>query len=235
MAVRDVRSSKKNCRNRRVLARGLCTLAFVALAFWPRHAPANVQEQRSRLPPPVVPNRCADPVSGTWRAHVFYDHVDEWGIITLRISRKERASEVLLGTIEAQWWDDTTGNLSTPPACAEGVRMFSVLENARGSFTNGVVEFNAVDWKWTAPRCGEQPSDYLLDLFRGQIDSTRQEFQSVLNADSPDWQNVPTVFRRIGCDDPPTVTPPPLPSQGSLPARRQSGSCACRSAPGAAS
>ena len=49
--------------------------------------------------------------------------------------------------------------------------------------------------------------DYLLDLFRGTIDPALSEFQAVLNADSPAWVNVPTVFRRIACGDQATSRP----------------------------
>jgi hypothetical protein len=39
----------------------------------------------------------------------------------------------------------------------------------------------------------------LLDHFSGTVDLERMEFQSLLNADAPEWRDVPTVFRRVRC------------------------------------
>ena len=187
-------------------------LVAAAPLLLPSPAPATIQEQRDRLPPPVDPGECRDPIAGSWRAHLFYPHVGQWYIFTLAIRRGE--GQGLTGSIHAEFWDGNAGAVE-PPACNTGGRRLAVFEPATGHWDaqNRELLFEGTSWRSESAPCGQTTPGYLLDHFSGPVDRDLQEFQSVLNADSPTWQNVPTVFRRIDCDDGATVpdvpTPPP--------------------------
>jgi len=181
---------------RRRIVLGAAALAGLALVAFPWRAPATVAEQRARLPPPAS---CEDPVTGTWKAHAYYSHVNEWYVFLLDVHRAVPGSKELTGRIRAEIWQ---GGPSQPeaPLCGPGVRHYRVLETAAGSFADGRLVFNATSWQLDGEQCGAM-GGYLLDLFSGTVDRELQEFQSVLNADSPVWRDVPTVFRRIACEN----------------------------------
>jgi hypothetical protein len=208
---------------------GAAVLAGFALVALPSRAPATVAEQRARLPPPAS---CEDPVTGTWKAHAYYSHVGEWYVFLLEVHRAAPGSSELGGRIHAEVWHGGPSQ-SEAPLCAAGVRHYRVLETAAGSYVDGRLVFNATSWKLDGEQCGSM-GGYLLDLFSGTVDGELQEFQSVLNADAPEWRDVPTVFRRVACEN----EAPSLPSSptGSAkppafqPARSRSG-CGC-STPG---
>ncbi len=195
------------------------------MALLPAPAPATVAEQRARLPPPA---ECHDPVAGTWMAHVYYRHVGEWYVFLLRVKHAPGGGPDLVGTIHSEFWAGGPKD-AEPPACEIGVVHRSVAEHARGHFDGKTLVFNATDWRPDQPSCLGSEVDYLLDDFSGRIDRSRQEFQSVLNSDAPEWVNVPTVFRRVSCDSGTVVAgagdrPPRPPGP---PPRRHLFGCGC--------
>ncbi len=172
----------------------------------------TVAQQRERLPPPPD-EECRDPIAGDWKAHVFYEHVGQWYRFDLHIRRA--GDDELRGSIHSEWWNGGPEN-EAAPACGRKHRRLAVRENATGSFDGQTVRFNATDWKSDASHpCGGPSNGYLLDNFSGDLEPERQEFQSLLNADAPEWKDVPTVFRRVACADPElppdsAVAPPPF-------------------------
>lgn len=185
----------------------LIHLLAMVLVLAPALAPADIQEQRARLPPPAT---CSDPVEGTWMSHAYYPHVGQWYIFRLQIRRAAAGTGTLTGDMHALYWNGGPGD-PEPPACAPGVYRRSVYEPAAGTIDGTRIVFNATSWRADQDFC-EAPADaYNLDNFSGTIDPALQEFQSVLNA--PGWVDVPTVFRRVRCADAPAPprTPPGLP------------------------
>ena len=167
-------------------------------------------------------------MAGIWHAHVFYEHVMQWYVFKLDIRREAPEGEALTGTIVAEFWNGDHER-SAPPLCGSSGRE-AVRENATGRATGLAITFDATDWS-EDPTCGFS-GGYLLDHFSGTIDPALQEFQSVLNADAPEWRNVPTVFRRVEChrgdqapEEAPRVVlkPPPF-----LPPEAPAGACGFR-------
>lgn len=172
----------------------LLVLLSVGFVLMPARGRATIEEQRARLPPPAS---CEDPVAGQWRAHVFYRHVQQWYVFVLDIGRA--GDEQLVGTIHVDFWDG--GELDAqPPDCRVAPRRGEVFEHASGSLVGLELRFEASDWR-DEQVCGSIGGGYLLDRFSGTIDVERMEFQSLLNADAPEWRDVPTVFRRVRCSD----------------------------------
>lgn len=173
----------------------LTVMGCVLWLLWPIQLPATIAEQRDRLPPAVP---CGDDAAGIWMAHIHYAHVHQWYIFTLDIWRDGDEGQ-LTGTIHSHYWTGQAQD-EEPPACSTGVYRKSVIENARGFIESTTITFNAIDWAPDEPTCGEPERSYLFDYFSGEIDPERQEFQSVLNADAPEWTDIPTVFRRVACE-----------------------------------
>lgn len=199
---------------RRSLA--LAALVGLGLSLGPQLAPATIEEQRARLPPPA--QHCGDdPLTGTWQAHTYYAHVQQWYRFELEVRRdpEDPAGERLKGSIHAEFWNGGPER-SEPPRCSDPGRRRAVFENATGRGEGFELRFEAVDWR-DAQLCGPLGGGYLLDRFSGTVEPERWEFQSVLNADAPQWRDVPTVFRRIRCgpkdprqaDEPRIVVAPP--------------------------
>ena len=199
-------------------------IGAVAILLLPALAPADVQEQRARLPPPAT---CTDPVEGTWMSHKFYPEYADWYIFTLRVRRVAAGQPQLTGEIQAHVW---TGGLADvqPPPCNPGLSHWTVFMTAQGTAdAGGRIHFWGTQWRPESAFCGRAPypGEYNLDHFSGTIDPAIQEFQSV-NNDGGRSVNEPTVFRRIGCFDsapPPSVEvkPPPV-----FPQQRKGG-CSC--------
>ncbi len=173
----------------------------------------TVAEQRNRLPPPPDAE-CRDPVSGTWMAHVFYEHVNQWYLFKLELDMD--AEQQITGTIRSEWWDGDA-KVEKPPECGPPHFRRAVFEPATGRFDGKVITLNATSWEPLRSHvCGWTRGNYLLDNFEGEVDTELQEFQSLLNADAPEWRDVPTVFRRVQCEppdkepDPVVEVPPPF-------------------------
>jgi hypothetical protein len=189
----------------------LLSALTTGLLLGPGLGRATIEEQRARLPPPATD--CSDPVAGQWRAHVFYGHVMQWYVFVLDIQRSGETS--LKGTIRAEFWDGDEHD-QQPPDCSLSNNRAAVIENAEGEAKGLEIRFDAIDWR-DDNACRSVPFGYLLDHFSGTIDPERMEFQSLLNADAPEWRDVPTVFRRVRCaagasEDPQpkiVVAPPP--------------------------
>ncbi|HTR49667.1 MAG TPA: hypothetical protein VMJ10_03105 [Kofleriaceae bacterium] len=178
--------------------RGLRTMAIAALLgtliVGPRDAPATIEEQRARLPPPA---ECSSPMAGRWRSLAFSYSEDEWYEFTLEIHEDGPDGSVLTGTI---YVDDWVGPQVTPEPPVPCVRRNKGKMIGRGTFTNGVVRFGGSDYERTEVVCGKPMVGYNPDQFTGKLDPARQEFQA-LNNDGGLMVNEPTVFRRIGCFD----------------------------------
>ena len=179
-------------------------------------APANIQEQRARLPPPA---RCTDPVLGVWMSHAYYAFAGQWYISQLTIRRAPGSTTELTGEMFAHYWNGGPRD-EQPPACAPGVYRKSVDQPARGRINGNRIEFWATSWRAAAVYCNTPATAYNLDRYSGTIDPALQEFQSLIN-DGGRFINVPVVFRRIRCLDAAgskrprvEVAPPPLAPPG---------------------
>jgi hypothetical protein len=164
----------------------------------PRLAPATIEDQRSRLPPPAF--ECGDdPIAGIWQAHAYYAHVRQWYRFELTIAREpeDRPPGALSGSIRVEFWNGGPEH-AEPPSCAERGDRAGVFEQAAGHSEALELRFDATDWR-DLELCDKQVRGYLLDHFSGTVDPERMEFQSLLNADAPEWRDVPTVFRRVRC------------------------------------
>lgn len=193
---------------------GPAALIGVLLTLGPALAPATIEEQRSRLPPPAF--ECGDdPIVGIWLAHVYYEHVGQWYVFELNVERDPEGEGLLRGTIRAEFWTGSVGR-PQPPLCDEPGNRSAVFEQAKGRADGLALSFDAVEWR-DLEICGPLRGAYLLDHFSGTVELERMEFQSLLNADAPEWRDVPTVFRRVRCGAAPEreltpriiVEPPP--------------------------
>lgn len=188
-------------------------LGLALVSLWPRAAPATVEEQRARLPPPAV---CTDEVEGVWMSHHYSPDYHDWYIFTMRVHRVAAGAPQLTGDIQAHSWDGGAAD-SAPPACRPGLRHWIVRMTGRGTILpDHRIHFGGVQWAVEQAICGRppQPGEYNTDQFSGLIDGDRQEFQSVDN-DGGRSVNEPVVFRRVQCFEPPpvphvTVAPPPF-------------------------
>jgi hypothetical protein len=193
----------------------------------PCEAPATVEEQRARLPPPAD---CKDPVAGVWKSHSWDDRHLDWTIFTLEIHRVKDSETELEGTITNHTWLGTKEE-SQPGTC-KGLLRYLVSMDAKGSVVNGEIAFGGIgEWRLDEVLCGEWNLGYNLDNFSGTIDPNILEFQSV-NNDGGRAVNDPTVFRRVACldgDDPeaegPRVVVPPPPF---YPPSEEGGGCVVR-------
>ncbi len=199
-------------RLRRRTVASVLVAVMLGLVLFPGVGRATIEEQRARLPPPAT---CADGVEGVWLSHTYNPSYQDWYMFTLRIRRKAAGSPELVGEIEAHSWNGSTQD-TEPPACRSGLDHWTVFMPAVGTEVNGLVHFGGTSWRVKDSFCGSSPGygSYNLDNFSGQIDPTIQEFQSV-NNDGGRSVNDPTVFRRIGCLEPPPVphvqvAPPPF-------------------------
>ena len=183
----------------------------VGLTLVPGRGQATVAEQRARLPPPAA---CKDPVAGVWQSHSYNEMYREWGRFTLTVRRVEGSETALEGEIvNESWYGPETESVRGP--CL-GRLQYLVSMPAVGSYVGDTVEFHGTDWKMEEELCAVTDSfGYNLDRFSGLIDHDIQEFQSV-NNDGGRYINVPTVFRRVSCDDQEapeprvSMAPPPL-------------------------
>lgn len=177
---------------------------LVAIPLW---GAATEREQRARLPEPA--DHCPHPISGVWAAHVYYPHVSEWYRFTLTLDERDGA---VRGALVSHFWPGGPEDAATPPCGTSGYPL-SVIEPVRGAWDGVTLRVGASAWSNGGPGCGPLPPDgYLLDHFSGPVDIEAQEWASALDADSPLWNAVPTLFRRVRCADaPPRVEPPPPP------------------------
>ncbi len=181
-----------------------------ALVLLPSLAPATIEEQRTRLPPPAS---CQDPIEGIWMSHKYELPGDEWMIFTLEVHRAQGAAVnappgapiALVGRIQAHAWLGAGPRASSPPPCSSGLSHWTVEMTAQGQVVDRRVDFWGTHWSIGNVFCGPRYFGYNLDHFSGEIDPTIQEFQSV-NNDGGRAVNDPTVFRRVRCFDP--VSPP---------------------------
>ncbi len=195
--------------SRRVLHGSLAAL-LAALVLLPSLAPATIEEQRTRLPPPAT---CQDPIEGVWMSHKFETPGDEWMIFTLEIHRDHTndanaqpgAPIALTGHIQAHAWIGAGPTASAPPPCSPGLSHWIVEMTAAGTLNDRRLDFWGTRWAIGNVFCGPRHFGYNLDHFSGVLDPTIQEFQSV-NNDGGRAVNDPTVFRRVRCFDP--VAPP---------------------------
>lgn len=200
-----MRARSPEARSRSRWARLLAGCAGVlALMGWPIHAPANVQEQRARLPPPATD--CSDPVTGTWMSHAFYPQQGQWYVVNLDVRRVPGQPSQLNGQMRVHFWtgDERT---SEPPACDSGRTRAEVRETARGTVApDGTIVFSGTSYIVERDYCGFM-GGYALDTYSGKIDFSLMEFQSILD-DGHAFRNIPVVFRRVACAESPTVPHP---------------------------
>lgn len=186
------------------VARGLPVAFAAALSLIPAGAPATIEEQRARLPPPAM---CRDPVAGVWKSHSYDERHGDWTIFTLEIRRKLEGSgeeavpslTELSGRILNHTWYASPEE-SQPGPC-KGLLRYQVSMDAEGAVVDGAIRFGGIGvWNLDEVLCGEWTMGYNLDNFTGQIDAELLEFQSV-NNDGGRAVDDPTVFRRVACLD----------------------------------
>jgi hypothetical protein len=202
------RALMRPASQRRIVHASLVTV-MVAIVLLPAVAPATVEEQRTRLPPPAT---CQDPIEGIWMSHKFEAPGDEWMIFSLEIHRAPGAVNPngvtrLVGNIQAHAWLGAGPAASAPPVCTSGLQHWIVAMTAEGTLQNQRLNFWGTRWAIQQVFCGPSSFGYNLDHFSGVLDATIQEFQSV-NNDGGRAVNDPTVFRRVRCFDNPA---PPHP------------------------
>jgi hypothetical protein len=201
---------------------GTLVSSVAALVLLPSLAPATVEEQRARLPPPT---ECQDPIEGVWMSHKYESDMDEWMIFTLQIRRDPRGAAAphaqgdprrvaIAGNIEAHAWFGAGPQSTAPPVCTPGLHHWTVGMTAEGFAVENHIEYWGTRWAIQNVFCGPRSFGYNLDHFTGTIDPAIQEFQSV-NNDGGRAVNDPTVFRRVRCFEPavpphPYVAPPAL-------------------------
>ncbi len=189
--------------------------ATAGLMLLPSIAPATVEEQRARLPPPAS---CQDTLEGVWMSHKYEVPYDEWMIFTLEVHRDPRGDAAptrqnipgripLVGRIEAHAWFGAGPSGSAAPPCSPGIHHWTVNMTAEGFADGNHFQFWGTRWAVGQVFCGPRHFGYNLDHFTGVIDPTILEFQSV-NNDGGRAINDPTVFRRVRCFEP---TSPPHP------------------------
>ncbi len=188
--------------SRRSLRRTLGPVLLLVLAgglslSLPGRGRATIAEQRARLPPPA---ECRDPATGVWQSHSFNEMYQEWGRFTLTIRRKPGSETELEGEMTNESWYGPDTEVVRGPCV--GRLQYLVSMKASGSYSDdGRIEFAGTEWTLEEALCAVDGGfGYNLDQFSGQIDPELQEFQSV-NNDGGRYVNVPTVFRRISCND----------------------------------
>jgi len=198
---------------RRWLLRAAVAGGFAAIVLVPSRAPATIQEQRERLPPPA--EGCDDPIAGVWKSHQYDEQYRDWTVFMLNIRRVEDNESELTGTIVNHSWD-AGPDAEEPVPCSRGGAEWLVSMDARGRLSaDGRIFFGGVgQWRLDRVICNWGPGGYNLDNFSGVIDPELFEFQSV-NNDGGRAVDDPTVFRRVRClDAPPSPhvvsTPPPF-------------------------
>jgi hypothetical protein len=202
-----------NRRRRRLFVLVLAATAC-ALVLSPRVAPADIEEQRSRLPAPA---RCDDPVEGLWMSHDYFPHVGAWYVFVLDVRRTAPGARTLVGETRVEYWHAPSDRPQVPTACTPGL-----VHRRISAVADGTIDGPRFVWRGhtLGPEtvvCGFPLNSYELVTFTGDIDFTREEFQNVLTA-GPTWTDIRTVFRRIQCTDGTTpsgqpqqpVTPPPI-------------------------
>lgn len=202
-------------RPRRLIA--LTSVGVMLVLSLPAIAPATIQEQRERLPPPAD---CAeDPVTGVWKSHAYVPSHGQWYVFTLTIHRDPEEDGKLVGNVHSHYWTGTPEDEEPPPCGPMGYHQ-TVIMPANGSVEDMRIEFGGTDWELEHTYCGSSVVMYYPDRFSGVIDPAIEEFQSVNNDGGP-MVNYPTVFRRIRClgdpeQAPPVVVSPPkfYPEQG---------------------
>ncbi len=162
-------------------------------------APASIEEQRARLPPPA---HCDDPVEGEWRGKKFEVRYGNWFAVTLDVHRTAPRALTLTGRIVARLWYASAQDVEPPP-CARPHRDYTVEMPATGTINGQAIAFGSSSYRLVALHCGTHES-YNPDNFSGVIDSAIQEFQSV-NNDGGRAVNDPMVFRRVRCFEPGAV------------------------------
>ncbi len=204
-----------NARQRRRYTLVGSVSLLAALVLLPSLAPATVEEQRARLPPPADPSRCANPIEGVWKSLRWYPGNEAWYSFVLEIHVN---GNHLTGQIDAYSWD-TPPNVSEPGPCMPGLRHWVITQTADGTADGLRLNFHGTRWAVRQVMCGERPEGYNLDNFSGVIDTALQEFQSV-NNDGGLQIDEPTVFRRIRCFDPPPQPHPVVRPPAFQPPRR---------------
>ena len=193
----------------------LSIVVSLLMLLRPGLAPASVEEQRKRLPPPA--RDCDDPITGYWMGHQLLN--DYWYRFTLDIDRLEPGGEELVGKIESHYWNNLESKYE-PPSCEEKRHNQVVIDmNAGGRFEKNAVAFLGKDWTLKEELCGRFSGAYYPDGFSGELIHEGTEFHSI----NDDGHNAITtvVFRRIRCKDIdrplpelPGQTPPPNYSSG---------------------
>jgi hypothetical protein len=161
------------------------------------NAPASIEEQRARLPPPA---RCDDPAEGEWRGKKWEAAYGNWFAVTLEVHRVAPGSNLLTGKITARLWYATERDVEPPPCSPRIRRDYAVEMPAQGSIEGNAIRFGASTYRVLQVYCGRHEG-YNPDNFSGVIDPTIQEFQSV-NNDGGRAVNDPMVFRRVRCFEP---------------------------------
>ncbi len=199
-------------RARRRLVRGALAAAVAVAAMTPTVAPADIQEQRARLPPPA---HCGDPVVGLWRSHKYNPNYADWTVFTIEVRRLQGDPSRLEGRIVNESWSGGPNDPNAPTTCGPGFKHWRVGMPMQGTITEGRIDVWGTSWTIEQQWC-ERWTGYNLDHFTGQIDPDLEEFQTV-NNDGGRAIDDPTLFRRVQCyDGTPlpaphvTVTPPPF-------------------------
>ena len=181
----------------RVLGSAVALAAFVAVTVPPSRAPATLDEQRERLPPPA--SGCGDPVEGLWQAYWYADDHQKWFVESFEVRRDPSDTNRLATRYRTESWAGGPRDSRPPSPCRAGDD-HAVADNVgTGTFEDGVLAITGTRHTNFRTVCGNRapPRDNSrFATVSGRVDVRRQEFQSTFVGRSCRHR---IVYRRIAC------------------------------------
>jgi hypothetical protein len=201
---------------RRLVPVVLATCLAAAIVLAPTRAPADILEQRARLPPAAG---CTDEIQGVWRSHQYYPNHGQWMRITVRVERVPGSARDLRGSVTTEYWYGDEHDVQ-PPACTPGEVHRSVTGTLAGFIEGTHLEWWVTDDGVEEAHCGGPMNNYERGRSSGTLDPGHEEFQSTLDT-GESWREEPTLYRRIECIGEAGAapgTPPPARPMNPIPA-----------------
>lgn len=147
--------------------------------------------------PVPAPERCRDPIAGTWRAKVWRPESYVWDRVTLSIRRN---GGQLSGWIVVESWDGNEDD-ATPPRCDDGKPAIETWrQRLSGSFADREVDVRGSRVRKLTGACepAGDASSYRPDHFVGELDPAVDLLVTTNNDGGVD-DDRPHHFERISC------------------------------------
>jgi len=204
------------------LRRALALAVVVATLGWAGRAPADIQEQRARLPPAA--QGCADELSGTWRAHAY--EVNQWRVVTVHIRRVPGDPTRLEGSFTTELWI-APRDRPERPVCVPGVQHRTLAGALHGTLVGEHMEWwNDAGIFDEILHCGVSEGRYFGEgRSVGTLHRAEEEFHASWTGSTD-----PVVYRRIDCGGASAPNPVPVPRPAPPlhpPSPRARGGCGC--------